>query len=144
MVLIANIVSFGALTFPGHLTAGIPDGAIWSTLALQSHLAGVWVALSTSLPTARDRDPFPDRRRSRVVAAVSAVLPVVATGASSGRAAVQTATPFFTGATVMSGALLYGSRGLPMGITPSGSYPISSWAGSWLPRAGSSLQVVFG
>ena len=48
VVLIANIVSFGALMFPGDLSAGIPV-AIWSML-IGSCVAGAWIAVSTSLP----------------------------------------------------------------------------------------------
>src|SRR5215471_19841075 len=48
VVLIANIVSFGALMFPGDLSAGIPV-AIWSML-IGSCVGGAWIALTTSLP----------------------------------------------------------------------------------------------
>src|SRR5258705_4427530 len=45
---IANIVSFGALLFPGDLSAGIPT-AIWAML-IGGCIGGVWIALATSLP----------------------------------------------------------------------------------------------
>ena len=48
VVLVANIVSFGALMFPGALGAGIPV-AIWAML-IGSCVGGAWIALSTSLP----------------------------------------------------------------------------------------------
>src|SRR5580704_938171 len=48
VVLIANIVSFGALIFPGQLSEGIPL-AIWAML-IGSAVGGVWIALATSLP----------------------------------------------------------------------------------------------
>src|ERR1051325_10170314 len=48
VVLIANIVSFGALMFPGDLSAGIPV-AIWSML-IGACAGGAWIALTTSLP----------------------------------------------------------------------------------------------
>jgi hypothetical protein len=48
VVLIANIVSFGALMFPGNLSAGMPI-AIWAML-IGSSIGGVWIALRTSLP----------------------------------------------------------------------------------------------
>jgi hypothetical protein len=48
IVLIANIVSFGALMFPGQLNAGIPL-AIWAML-IGSAVGGIWIATATSLP----------------------------------------------------------------------------------------------
>jgi hypothetical protein len=48
VVLIANIVSFGALMFPGDLSAGIPV-AIWSML-IGGCVGGAWIAVTTSLP----------------------------------------------------------------------------------------------
>src|SRR6266567_5811583 len=48
IILIANIISFGALMFPGELSSGIPT-AIWSML-IGSCLGGVFIALATSLP----------------------------------------------------------------------------------------------
>ena len=48
IVLIANIVSFGALMFRGALGDGIPI-AIWAML-IGSCVGGVWIALCTSLP----------------------------------------------------------------------------------------------
>ncbi len=48
IVLIANIVSFGALMFPGELAHGVPI-AIWAML-IGSCIAGTWIALRTSLP----------------------------------------------------------------------------------------------
>jgi hypothetical protein len=48
VVLIANIISFGALMFPGNLSAGMPI-AIWAML-IGSSIGGVWIALRTSLP----------------------------------------------------------------------------------------------
>ena len=48
VVLIGNIVSFGALMFPGDLSGGVPV-AIWAML-IGSCVGGIWIALSTSLP----------------------------------------------------------------------------------------------
>ena len=104
VVLIANIVSFGALMFPGDLSAGIPT-AIWSML-IGSCIGGVWIALSTSLPPLATGIDSPTGA-VLVLLSASAGSTVVATGASP-QAAVQTVMLFFTGATVMSGALLYG------------------------------------
>src|SRR5215213_7898685 len=48
IILVANIVSFGALMFPGDLSAGLPT-AIWAMLAGAS-IGGIWIAVTTSLP----------------------------------------------------------------------------------------------
>src|SRR5258708_36573760 len=48
VVLIANIVSFGALMFPGNLSSGIPT-AVWAML-IGGCIGGGWIALRTSLP----------------------------------------------------------------------------------------------
>jgi hypothetical protein len=48
VVLIGNIVSFGALMFPGDLSSGIPI-VIWAML-IGSCVGGSWIAAATSLP----------------------------------------------------------------------------------------------
>src|SRR4051812_3222438 len=48
IVLGANIVSFGALMFPGALGAGVPI-AIWAMLVV-SAVGGLWIAWATSIP----------------------------------------------------------------------------------------------
>ena len=48
VVLIGNIVSFGALMFPGDLGSGVPI-AIWAML-IGSCVGGAWIALTTSIP----------------------------------------------------------------------------------------------
>src|SRR5215471_59607 len=48
IVLIANIVSFGALMFPGELSIGIST-AVWAML-IGSCIGGICIALLTSLP----------------------------------------------------------------------------------------------
>jgi len=48
IALIANVVSFAALMFPGPLAPGA-SWAIWSML-VGSGLVGLWVAWKTSLP----------------------------------------------------------------------------------------------
>src|ERR1700722_8118536 len=58
IILIANIVSFGALMFPSQLNVGLPV-AIWAML-IGSAVGGTWIALATSLPplaTAIDSPP---------------------------------------------------------------------------------------
>src|SRR5438128_12525403 len=48
VVLIGNVVSFGALMLPGELSSGIPI-AIWAML-IGSCIGGAWIAASSSLP----------------------------------------------------------------------------------------------
>lgn len=48
LILIANIVSFAALMFPGNLGAGGPV-AVWAML-IGSSIGGLWIAFTTSLP----------------------------------------------------------------------------------------------
>src|SRR5487761_2377176 len=48
IVLVANIVSFSALMFPGALARGAAT-AIWAML-IGSGVVGLWVSLRTSLP----------------------------------------------------------------------------------------------
>lgn len=104
MVLIANIVSFGALMFPGDLSAGIPT-AIWAML-IGSCFGGVWIALATSLPPLATGIDSPTGA-VLVLLSAAAGSSVVAAGGSP-QTAVQTVMLIFTAATFMSGALLYG------------------------------------
>jgi len=48
VLLIANIVSFGALMFPGDLADGVPV-AVWAML-IGGCIGGLWIARVTSLP----------------------------------------------------------------------------------------------
>ena len=57
VVLIANVVSFGALMFPGELSAGIPI-AIWAML-IGGCICGLWIAWTTSLPPIATGIDFP-------------------------------------------------------------------------------------
>jgi sulfate permease, SulP family len=103
IVLIANIVSFGALMFPGEFSAGIPV-AVWSML-IGACICGVWIALATSLhPMATGIDS----PTGTVLVSLSTLTasPIVAAGGSP-QTAVQTAMLLFTTATLLSGALLY-------------------------------------
>jgi SulP family sulfate permease len=104
MVLIANIVSFGALMFPGDLSAGIPT-AIWAML-IGGCFGGVWIALATSLPPLATGIDSPTGA-VLVLLSAAAGSSVVAAGGSP-QTAVQTVMLIFTAATFMSGALLYG------------------------------------
>jgi SulP family sulfate permease len=103
VVLIANIVSFGALMFPGAFSAGIPI-AIWAML-IGSCVGGVWIALTTSLPPITVGIDSPTGT-VLVLLSAAAASGVVAAGGSP-QAAVQTVMLIFTAATLMSGALLY-------------------------------------
>ena len=102
--LIANIVSFGALMFPGELSAGT-SMAVWAML-IGSCIGGVWIALTTSLPPLATGIDSPT---GAVLVLLSAAVGsgVVAAGGSP-QSAVQTVMLVFTAATVLSGALLYG------------------------------------
>jgi SulP family sulfate permease len=104
VVLIANIVSFGALMFPGDLGAGIPT-AIWAML-IGSSIGGIWIALATSLPPLATGIDSPTGA-VLVLLSASAASGVFASGGSA-QTAVQTVMLIFTAATVLSGALLYG------------------------------------
>ncbi|HJU21979.1 MAG TPA: SulP family inorganic anion transporter [Casimicrobiaceae bacterium] len=113
VVLIANIISFGALMFPGPLGDGIPI-AIWAML-IGSSVAGLWIALRTSLPPLSVGIDSPTGAVLVLLSAITASS-VVAAGETPD-VAVQTVMLIFTAATVVSGALLY-----CMGIFRWGSY----------------------
>ena len=104
VVLFANIVSFGALMFPGDLSAGVPV-AIWAML-IGSCLGGVCIALATSLPPLAIGIDSPTGT-VLVLLSATAGSSVVAAGGSP-QSAVQTVMLIFTAATFTSGALLYG------------------------------------
>jgi sulfate permease, SulP family len=103
VVLIANIVSFGALMFPGELSAGIPT-AIWAML-IGSCIGGVSIALLTSLPPLATGIDSPTGTVLVLLSATTAH-GVMAAGGNS-QVAIETVMLIFTAATVMSGALLY-------------------------------------
>lgn len=113
VVLVANIVSFGALMFQGDLSAGIPT-AIWAML-IGSCIGGVWIALGTSLPPLATGIDSPTGG-VLILLSASAGAGVMATGGSA-QIAVQTVMLTFTVATLVSGALLYG-----LGIFRLGTY----------------------
>jgi sulfate permease, SulP family len=113
VVLIANIVSFGALMFPGDLHAGMPI-AIWAML-IGSSIGGVWIVLATSIPPIATGIDSPTGT-VLVLLSASAGSSILATGGSPA-IAVQTVMLIFTAATVMSAALLYG-----LGVCRWGSY----------------------
>jgi SulP family sulfate permease len=113
VVLIANIVSFAALMFPGDLSGGIPT-AIWAML-IGSSVSGVWIALRTSLPPIATGIDSPTG--AVLVLLSAAVAPQVIAGGGSPNAAIATVMLVFSAATLMSGALFYG-----LGVCRWGSY----------------------
>jgi hypothetical protein len=103
VVLIANIVSFGALMFPGDFSAGIPL-AVWSML-IGACICGVWIALTTSLPPIATGIDSPTGTVLVLLSALAGSRVVAAGG--SPQTAVQTVMLLFTIATLLSGTLLY-------------------------------------
>jgi sulfate permease, SulP family len=104
VILIANIVSFSALMFPGELSAGIPI-AIWAML-IGSSLGGLCIALMTSLPPLAVGIDSPT---GAVLVLLSTTVGFeILSGGGSAQAAVQTAMLLFSAATLVCGALLYG------------------------------------
>lgn len=111
IVLIANIISFGALMFPGELSHGIPI-AIWAML-IGCSIGGIWIAVLTSIPPIATGIDSP----------TGAVLVLLSASAGSGvlsaggtpEEAVQTVMLIFSAATVSAGLLLYGLGALRCG-----------------------------
>jgi sulfate permease, SulP family len=103
VVLIANIISFGALMFPGNFSAGIPL-AVWSML-IGACICGVCIALTTSLPPIATGIDSPTGTVLVLLSALAGSRIVSAGG--SPQAAVQTVMLLFTIATLLSGAFLY-------------------------------------
>src|SRR5215470_10850318 len=113
VVLIANIVSFGALMFPGELSVGIST-AVWAML-IGSCIGGICIALLTSLPPIATGIDSPTGAVLVLLSAATA--PAVIAAGGGAQTAVETVMLIFTGGTVMSGALLYG-----LGVLRWGSY----------------------
>src|SRR5262245_44884138 len=104
VVLIANIVSFGALMFPGDLNAGIPI-AIWAML-IGSCIGRVWIGIATSLPPLATGIDSPTAAVLVVLSALAG--PSVVAAGGTPQAAVQTVMLIFAAGTLMSGAFFYG------------------------------------
>ena len=104
IVLIANIVSFAALMFPGQLSAGIPV-AIWAML-IGSCIGGLCIALMTSLPPLATGIDSPTGAVLVLLSAATA--PTVLMAGGNVEAAIQTVMTVFTAASIVSGALIYG------------------------------------
>ena len=103
IVLIANIVSFAALIFPGPLAVGAPT-AIWAML-VGSGLSGMWIAWKTSLPPISTGIDSPTGAVF-VLLSASASSAVLAAGGSAA-SAVQAALLMLSAATLLTGALLF-------------------------------------
>jgi sulfate permease, SulP family len=103
IVLIANIVSFGALMFPGELSGGIPV-AIWAML-IGSCVGGIWIALTTSLPPLCVGIDSPTATVLLLLSAMTSGRIIAAGG--SPQAAVQASMLVFVAATFACGVLLY-------------------------------------
>jgi SulP family sulfate permease len=104
VVLVANIVSFGALMFPGELSAGIPM-AIWAML-VGSCIGGAWIAWATSLPPLASGIDSPTGA-VLVLLSATAGSGVIASGGNA-HAAVEAVMMVFTISTFISGLLLFG------------------------------------
>jgi len=103
VVLVANIVSFAALMFPGELAAGIPL-AIWAML-IGSAVGGAWIAWATSLPPLATGIDSPTGAFLVLLSATAGA--VLKSAGASPHTVIATVMVIFTAATLMSGALLY-------------------------------------
>lgn len=103
VVLIANIVSFGALMFPGELRAGVPT-AIWAML-IGSCICGVWIARGSSLSPIATGIDSPTGVVLVLLGSLAGAR--VLNGGGGADAAVTTVMLLFSVATVITGALLY-------------------------------------
>ena len=103
IVLIGNIVSFGALMFPGEFSAGIPV-AVWSML-IGGCICGVWIALVTSLPPLATGINSPTGTVLVLLSALAGARVVSAGG--SPQTAIQIVMLLFTAATLLLGGLFY-------------------------------------
>jgi sulfate permease, SulP family len=103
VVLIGNIVSFGALMFPGEFSAGIPI-AVWSML-IGGCICGVWLALATSLPPLATGIDSPTGTVLVLLSAFAGARVVAAGG--SPQTAIQVVMLLFTIATLLLGAMFY-------------------------------------
>ncbi|MGN6831201.1 SulP family inorganic anion transporter [Paucibacter sp. M5-1] len=113
VALIANVVSFAALMFPGALSPGAPV-AVWAML-VGGGITGIWLAWRTSLPpTAAVIDSATGA--VLVLLSASAGAAVLAAGGST-QTAVNAVLLLFTATTLLTGALL-----LALGLLRWGHY----------------------
>ena len=103
VVLIGNVVSFGALMFPGEFSAGIPI-AVWSML-IGGCICGVLIALATSLPPLATGIDSPTGTVLVLLSALAGAHVVSAGG--SPQSAIQVVMLLFSTATLLLGALFY-------------------------------------
>ena len=113
IVLIANIVSFAALMFPGAMARGAAT-AIWAML-IGSGIVGLWVSLRTSLPPLATGMDSPTGAVLVVVAATAGHAVLSAGGTAE--QAIEATMLLFTIATALSAILLLG-----LGTARWGSY----------------------
>src|SRR5437764_5247638 len=103
VILIANIVSFSALMFPGELSAGIPLAI--SAMLIGGSIGGICIALITSLPPLATGIDSPT---GAVLVLLSTTLgSAILSSGGSAQTAVQTVMLIFSAATLVCGALLY-------------------------------------
>jgi len=103
VVLLTSIVSFASLMFPGALAAGAPT-AVWAML-VGSGVAGVWIALRSSLPPVSSG--IDGATGAIFVLLVAQVAGSVTAAGGDVASAVLAAMLALAGATAVSGALLY-------------------------------------
>lgn len=135
VVLISNIVSFGALMFPGELSAGVPI-VVWAML-IGGCVCGCWIALATSIPPLTASIDSPTGTVLVLLSAATGAHVMAAGG--SPNAAIQTIMVIFTVTTFLSGALLF-----VLGVCRWGSYlrfVPSSVVGGFLGATGCFLLV---
>ena len=113
VVLIGNVVSFGALMFPGALSSGIPF-AIWAML-IGGGIGGICIALMTSLPPLASSIDSPTGAALVLISA--SVGPGVLASGGTPHLAIETVMIVFTAATLLSGAFLYA-----LGLARLGAY----------------------
>lgn len=111
VVLLTSVVSFASLMFPGPLAAGAP-AAIWAML-VGSGVAGLWIALRTSLPPLSSGI---DAATGAVFVLLVGLVAASVTAAGGDTAAVVQASMLALAvATAVSGALLYALGALRRG-----------------------------
>ena len=103
IVLLTSIVSFASLMFPGTLAAGAPT-AVWAML-VGSGVAGVWIALRSSLPPVSSG--IDGATGAIFVLLVAQVATSVEAAGGDVPAAVLAAMLALASATAVSGALLF-------------------------------------
>src|SRR5437763_7791266 len=107
VILIANIVSFSALMFPGELSAGIPLAI--SAMLIGGSIGGICIALMTSLPPLATGIDSPT---GAVLVLLSTTLgSAILSAGGSAQTAVQTAMLIFSAATLVCRAPPCGRRG---------------------------------